>query len=1584
MKKLFSTDIGQYQGNQSVFKLQSSKSNYIAAFGHEQTVSVFDRHGERKIQLPLPGEPIEMVWDADGDNLAIIDDKTPSVCLWDSLSFKITQLSTGLKDHLSTISWSRIGCRLAIGSEKGNLVLYNHKNSKKVSLLGKHTRRINCVAWSKGNLLALAGDDRVVSINSADGDLLNQSSLRDVPSQLQFADMKKEDGMKGCENTVSCTVGSKNLYILNLDDMENPIELAFQSRYGDIAAYRWFGDGYIMVGFTAGYFIVVSTHKSEIGKEIYQVRDHKDGLCDIAVSPILNRCATAGDHCVKIHDLLNVRELTAIIELEEECRPDEEGGEEHLRRAQANCQLQWSDDGQLMAVVTPRQLLHVFLSQLPMLAAVALPGTTGLSARLTSLLEVTVEALPYSKGTNVPRLFQTPQTFIAEVEPTFIGLGVRYLGVGMNNHAWFYELTDTGFDRLAEYDYLTSVDKISVGENYAATCGPSGQLTLHWIDPKTLPTRDPVAVNPIRGAGCALGENVTILESRERRIFPDHSDSSAKVTSFQLTRDFLIFSTNTGKLVHFHLEEWAYLNEYHHSCGIESVFPNPTGTRVVFIDDRGMAFIYNPVLDYLVELPEFSPSVNRILWDLEGTENPLLVAFDTSRIIVYRYFNHGRLLSSSVRVRSSSMTSHTARGDHESNYSPRDDKDHVVPNGPLEIISGQCRTVGVTRLPYGHLPLTICGGEVCTLTPTGRLTRQTLATHAFRAYSEPLLRKENEKAMEMTTTQMSSQLADTIAADGQTIDQRAEERKAGGEGRKAFKKEKTTSNGPKDPSDLQNYFDQAMRAGCFEDAWVFADQLDNQRLWNQLGMACLRVLQFDIAIRAFRRNNHPGLVLAVQRIQNIEDEYLLAGYVAMLLKEFDHAQELFLASSKPTAALEMRRDLLHWDAALQLARTLAPEEIPSICREYAVEMECVGDYVNALMHYERALGHSESDASDSLLFGQLHELGDSSPENGDLRKTGDILMNAELGMKTGQTSTKTASMCGETTLKEHIDLCNAGIARNAIRLGDLKRGVQLAKDSGNPVLQKECADILEQAKQWQEAATLYELAGCYEASVTVYLRCKNYKRAGELLARVVNAPRLHLQYAKAREADGAFKEAVVAYEAAHDWDSVVRLQLDKLGNPDEAVRVVRETKSIEGAKMIAQYFTRINDHASAIQFLVLSKCSEAAFQLARKYHKMELYADVIGPDADSSEYQSIACYFENEKNWYMAGKFYLLAKQYEKAVRHLLRAPYSEDSPALDLALEAVGMAGDARLTHLLIVYLMGEADGVPKDARHLFRLYMVLEQYKEAARTAVIIAREEQTAGNYRSAHDLLYSMVQELRQRNLRVPAEMTDNLGLLHSYILAKVHVKHGDHLRASRMLIRVAENISKFPAHIVPILTSTVIECQKAGLKSASFSYAAMLLRPEYRDKLDPKYRRKFETLVRRPDRRPAAPDDGQEDAKNPEIEPNSPCPSCSSPLLASSLYCTECRSTLPYCIITGNHVIRNDFTVCPKCQFPAIYSELMSFLERKDDTICPMCSAPFERDAIRRIMDPTKMLNAWITAAGENEEAQHEAQRNAPV
>ena len=65
---------------------------------------------------------------------------------------------------------------------------------------------------------------------------------------------------------VSLVVGKKTLLLFKLFDPDNVVELAFQSRYGKIEEYQWYGDGYIMIGFANGYFVVISTHEKEIGQ----------------------------------------------------------------------------------------------------------------------------------------------------------------------------------------------------------------------------------------------------------------------------------------------------------------------------------------------------------------------------------------------------------------------------------------------------------------------------------------------------------------------------------------------------------------------------------------------------------------------------------------------------------------------------------------------------------------------------------------------------------------------------------------------------------------------------------------------------------------------------------------------------------------------------------------------------------------------------------------------------------------------------------------------------------------------------------------------------------------------------------------------------------------------------------------------------------------------------------------------------------------------------------------------------------------------------------------------------------------------
>lgn len=80
----------------------------------------------------------------------------------------------------------------------------------------------------------------------------------------------------------------------------------------------------------------------------------------------------------------------------------------------------------------------------------------------------------------------------------------------------------------------------------------------------------------------------------------------------------------------------------------------------------------------------------------------------------------------------------------------------------------------------------------------------------------------------------------------------------------------------------------------------------------------------------------------------------------------------------------MRKNLLQWDSALQLAKVLHPESIPSISREYAEELELTGSFMEALNHYEQGITKLESE-------------------------------------------------------EEHDKICAGGVARMSIRMGDIRR-----------------------------------------------------------------------------------------------------------------------------------------------------------------------------------------------------------------------------------------------------------------------------------------------------------------------------------------------------------------------------------------------------------------------------------------------------------------------------------------------------------------------------------------------------------------
>ena len=137
----------------------------------------------------------------------------------------------------------------------------------------------------------------------------------------------------------------------------------------------------------------------------------------------------------------------------------------------------------------------------------------------------------------------------------------------------------------------------------------------------------------------------------------------------------------------------------------------------------------------------------------------------------------------------------------------------------------------------------------------------------------------------------------------------------------------------------------------------------------------------------------------------------------------------------------MRRDLLHWEQALKLAKTLAPEQVPTISREFAKQLEFRGQYEQALQMYHKGLG-------------------DASPSSG--------------GMWSADVP--------------HERLCRVGIAKMSIRLGDIGRGVALSLEGADRDCCRDCAAILEGLKQWPEAARLYEVADMSEKAAAIHIK----------------------------------------------------------------------------------------------------------------------------------------------------------------------------------------------------------------------------------------------------------------------------------------------------------------------------------------------------------------------------------------------------------------------------------------------------------------------------------------------------------------
>jgi len=704
-------------------------------------------------------------------------------------------------------------------------------------------------------------------------------------------------------------------------------------------------------------------------------------------------------------------------------------------------------------------------------------------------------------------------------------------------------------------------------------------------------------------------------------------------------------------------------------------------------------------------------------------------------------------------------------------------------------------------------------------------------------------------------------------------------------------------------------FKQCLALLHFGDAGTLARRLNNRACWLALSSKAIELLDLPTAIWVYRALGDAGMVVGLEKVQHVEDQKLLAGHMALLFGRYGQAEELFLASSCPAAAVDMRRDLLQFQQALKLARAVAPQYVTEVAVQYAQQLELQdGDYDGALRVYEMAEQRLSSTASALSL-----------------QRQSSLLVT-----------------------------CRGGSARCMLRIGHVRKGMALAlalleisdddnhngtreaNSSLSQLVLIECARILESTKAtWLEAATLYERAGKDEHAAQIYIEAKALTQAAPLLARVT-LPKLHGLFAKACEEEGNYIAAISGYEKAHDRDSAIRLCLRE--DPRKAFELVRETASATAALFTAKHCEEVGDMVHCLEFLLLAQQAEDAFEVAKAHHAVDAYAQLLL--AQDRDVQHILDYYQQSRVWAAAGRLYQRLGQPAKALPLLLQGGAIEDAIRM---VTATRDPLDHGAKDVAVAFL---TDGPGKDWRYLGQLYSALGDGPQVVRVALARADQEQASENYVEGRNIVHVAIRELE--SLGVPISVLEPVQtrfvVLHSYLLVKYFLRHELHESAARLLLRVAKHVACFPGQLVRLLTSVVLQCQRVGLTAAAYQHALLLVAdPQYRQGMDAKIRRKVETIVRRQGAE-------MEDGASLEDEATSPCPICNTFLPLTELQCPGLHaSAIPMCVVSGRHMEREDWCICPNSGLPALYSAYLDYIEIEgkdtEEVADPVCGRP---------------------------------------
>ena len=121
------------------------------------------------------------------------------------------------------------------------------------------------------------------------------------------------------------------------------------------------------------------------------------------------------------------------------------------------------------------------------------------------------------------------------------------------------------------------------------------------------------------------------------RKFPHNKQQEVPIVNVAMAGDFLLMIDAQGKLKYYLINDNSIILEHRSDNQIVNVFPNQSGTKCICMDNTGNGYLFNPVDDSMIFVPNFSGTTHTVLWDID--EPNLIVTVDNEKMQTY-LFNH--------------------------------------------------------------------------------------------------------------------------------------------------------------------------------------------------------------------------------------------------------------------------------------------------------------------------------------------------------------------------------------------------------------------------------------------------------------------------------------------------------------------------------------------------------------------------------------------------------------------------------------------------------------------------------------------------------------------------------------------------------------------------------------------------------------------------------------------------------------------------------------------------------------------------------------------------------------------------------